>query len=414
MTETLKNRRILLIVAGGIAAYKSLELVRLLTKAGASSRAILTSAGAEFVTPLSLGSLTGNKVYTDLFDLTDEADMGHIELSRDADLLVVAPATADLMAKMANGICNDLASTALLATDKPVLIAPAMNVRMWEHTATRRNLAQLANDGIHVVGPNEGDMACGEFGFGRMAEPQEILEAIVALIAPGDKPLSGRKALVTSGPTREAIDPVRYLANRSSGKQGHAIAAALAQLGADVTLISGPVDIADPAGATVLRVESAKDMLAACQNLLPVDIAVCVAAVADWGVADQAGQKLKKGKGGNTPALTLVENPDILATLSKKSSRRPALVVGFAAETENVVGHAQEKLARKNCDWIVANDVSIPKDNNSSGVMGGDRNRVHIVSKDNVDSWREMSKTQVAADLAALIADRFAELGGGQ
>lgn len=407
MAEFLKDKRILLIVSGGIAAYKSLELVRLLTKSSATVRAILTSAGSEFVTPLSLGSLTGDRVYTDLFDLTDEAEMGHIELSRDADLLVVAPATADLMAKMANGLCNDLASTALLATDKPVLIAPAMNVRMWEHTATRRNLAQLSGDGIHIIGPNEGDMACGEFGFGRMAEPAEILTAIEALLGPGGGPLKGRKALVTSGPTREAIDPVRYLANRSSGKQGHAIAAALARLGADVTLVSGPVAIPDPFGAKTIHVESAKEMLAACQELSPVDIAVCVAAVADWGIADLAGQKIKKGKSSTTPMLKLVENPDILATLSNKSGNRPALVIGFAAETENVIEHAREKLARKKCDWIIANDVSIPDGGKRSGVMGSDHNRVHIVSGDGVDSWPEMTKAEVAAGLAARIAEQF-------
>jgi phosphopantothenoylcysteine decarboxylase / phosphopantothenate---cysteine ligase len=411
MTKTLKDKRILLIIGGGIAAYKSLELVRLLAKSGATVRAILTHAGAEFVTPLSLGSLTGDKVYTDLFDLTDEAEMGHIELSRDADLLVVAPATADLMAKIAQGLCNDLASTTLLATDKPVLIAPAMNVRMWGHAATRRNLAQLTVDGIHIVGPNEGDMACGEFGFGRMAEPSEIFEAIAGLLGSGGRPLKGRTALVTSGPTREAIDPVRYLANRSSGKQGHTIAAALARLGADVALVSGPVAIPDPAGVATIHVESAKDMLAACQGLLPVDIAVCVAAVADWGVADQAGQKIKKGKDGKTPSLALIENPDILATLSEKSGNRPALVIGFAAETERVVEHAQEKLSRKKCDWIVANDVSIPDDRTRTGVMGSDFNRVHIVSGDGVDSWPEMSKAEVAAKLAARIADRFSGPG---
>ncbi len=414
MIEMAQHKRILLIVGGGIAAYKSLELVRLLTKSGASVRAILTRAGAEFVTPLSLGALTGDKVYTDLFDLTDEAEMGHIELSRDADLLVVAPATADLMAKMAHGLCNDLASTALLATDKPVLIAPAMNVRMWQHAATRRNLAQLENDGIHVIGPNEGDMACGEFGFGRMAEPSGIFDAITGLLGSGGKPLKGRTALVTSGPTREAIDPVRYLANRSSGKQGHAIAAALARLGADATLVSGPVAIPDPAGVKTIHVESASQMLAACQDLLPVDIAVCVAAVADWGVADQAGQKIKKGKGGTAPALTLVENPDILAMLSKTSKNRPALIVGFAAETEKVVEHAQEKLARKKCDWIVANDVSVPDDKTRSGVMGGDNNRVHIVSGDGVDSWPEMSKADVAAKLAMGIADQLNKLDSEQ
>lgn len=403
----LESKRILLIVGGGIAAYKSLELIRLLTKADASVRAILTSAGAEFVTPLSLGSLTGDKVYTDLFDLTDEAEMGHIELSRDADLLVVAPATADLMAKMANGISNDLASTALLATDKEVLAVPAMNVRMWEHAATRRNLAQLKADGIHFVGPNEGDMACGEFGFGRMAEPEEIFSAIGELLGPQSKPLAGRKALVTSGPTREPIDPVRYIANRSSGKQGHAIAAALARLGAEVTLVSGPVNIPDPANVSTIHVESANDMLAACKSVLPVEVAVCVAAVADWGVSEQAGQKLKKAKGKARPDLKLVENPDILATLAKKSKNRPVLVVGFAAETEKVVEHAKAKLERKKCDWIVANDVSKP--DTGSGVMGGDRNQVHIVAKSGVERWAEMTKQEVAAGLAKKIANHFAK-----
>ena len=407
---TLENKRILLIVAGGIAAYKSLELIRLLSKAGATVQVILTRAGAEFVTPLSLSSLSGSKVYSDLFNLTDEAEMGHIELSRDADLLVVAPATADLMAKMANGLCNDLASTALLATDKPVLIAPAMNVRMWEHAATRRNVARLTEDGIHMVGPNEGDMACGEFGFGRMAEPDEILTAITALLGSDEKPLQGRKALVTSGPTREAIDPIRYLANRSSGKQGHAIAAALAHLGADVTLVSGPVKIADPVMVETIHIESASDMLEVCKSALPVDIAVCVAAVSDWRVASEAGQKIKKDQSGEVPILNLIENPDILATLSKKSPNRPELVVGFAAETENMIDHAKAKLIKKQCDWIVANDVSVPDHAGSTGVMGGDKNQVHIVSSDGVESWQEMNKQEVAADLAQRIADYFANL----
>ncbi len=395
--------RILLIVGGGIAAYKALELVRLLKKRGDSVKAVLTRAGAEFVTPLSLGSLTGDKVFQELFSLTDEAEMGHIELSRAADLVVVAPATADLMAKAANGLANDLASTVLLATDKNVLMAPAMNVRMWLHAATQRNLKTLQADGVAIVGPNDGDMACGEYGPGRMAEPAEILAAIDAALGAvaASKPLAGRTALVTSGPTHEPIDPVRYIANRSSGKQGHAIAAALAEAGAAVTLISGPVDIPPPLGVTLVKVETARDMLAAAERALPVDIAVCAAAVADWRTADNADQKIKK-TGDAPPPLTLTENPDILATLSRHPFRRPKLVVGFAAETENVLGHARAKLAKKGCDWILANDVSP-----ATGIMGGDSNTVILVTAAAEDAWPTLTKAEVATRLAARIATHF-------
>lgn len=397
------SKRVLLIVGGGIAAYKSLELVRLLAKSGIATTAILTKAGAEFVTPLSLSSLTGDKVYQDLFSLTDESEMGHIELSRSADLIVVAPATADLMAKAAHGLANDLASTTLLATDTPVLMAPAMNVRMWLHPATQRNLATLKADGVAVIGPNEGDMACGEYGPGRMAEPGEIAAAIRKQLGALDaaKPLAGKSALVTSGPTHEPIDPVRYIANRSSGKQGHAIAAALAALGARVTLISGPVSVPTPPGVTFVPVETAREMLAACEAALPADIAICAAAVADWRVAEAGAEKIKKD-GKDVPPLSLVENPDILATLSRHPFRRPKLVVGFAAETENVVPHARAKRAKKGCDWIVANDVS-PE----TGVMGGDENTVILVSESGEETWPKLPKTEVATRLAARIADHF-------
>ncbi|MDP3546906.1 MAG: bifunctional phosphopantothenoylcysteine decarboxylase/phosphopantothenate--cysteine ligase CoaBC, partial [Phreatobacter sp.] len=362
----LHGKRILLVIGGGIAAYKSLDLIRRLQDRGARVRAILTRAGTQFVTPLSVGSLTGDKVFQELFSLTDENEMGHIELSRDADLLVVAPATADLMAKMANGLANDLASTALLATDKRVLIAPAMNVRMWLHPATQRNLATLRGDGVAVVGPNEGGMACGEFGPGRMAEVPEIIAAIEQLMADPavGRPLTGHHVVVTSGPTREAIDPVRYISNHSSGKQGHAIARAAAEAGATVTLVTGPVALPDPVGVTTVHVESARDMMAAVESALPATIAVFAAAVADWRVAEVAGGKIKKGEGG-PPALAFVENPDILATVAKLAANRPRLVVGFAAETENVIDNARAKLARKGCDLIVANDVG------GTGVMGG-------------------------------------------
>ncbi|WP_420562446.1 bifunctional phosphopantothenoylcysteine decarboxylase/phosphopantothenate--cysteine ligase CoaBC [Thalassobaculum sp.] len=397
----LSNRRILLIVGGGIAAYKALDLTRRLRERGAAVRAVLTKAGEHFVTPLSLSALTEDKVYTELFDLTDEAEMGHIQLSRSADLIVVAPATADLMAKMANGLCGDLASTLLLATDTDVLIAPAMNVRMWEHPATKANLATLTSRGVRVVGPNEGSMACGEYGYGRMAEPLEIVAAAEAYFAERSGPLAGKKAIVTSGPTHEPIDPVRYIANRSSGKQGHAIARALAALGAEVTLVSGPTREPDPAGVKTVPIESARDMLAACEAALPADIVVCAAAVADWRVASEAGQKMKKEAGG-IPTLQLAENPDILKTLSQKTDGRPALVVGFAAETEKVVEYATAKRARKGCDWILANDVSP-----ATGTFGGDSNTIHLVTADGSEDWPAMTKTEVGKRLAARIAEHF-------
>jgi phosphopantothenoylcysteine decarboxylase/phosphopantothenate--cysteine ligase len=397
----LQGKRILLIVAGGIAAYKSLELVRRLRERGASLRAVLTRSGAQFVTPLSLSALTEDKVYGELFDLTDEQEMGHIQLSRDADLLVVAPATADLLAKMAGGLADDLASTALLATDKPVLAAPAMNVRMWEHPATQANLATLRARGTLFVGPNEGPMACGEFGEGRMAVPAEIIEAIEAALAGGGR-LAGRRVLVTSGPTHEAIDPVRYIANRSSGKQGHAIAAALARLGAETHLVTGPVALPDPQGVTVTQVESAEEMLSACRAALPVDAAVCAAAVADWRVAEAAAQKMKKS--GELPSLALTANPDILASLSEPGNQRPRLVVGFAAETEKLIENARAKLEKKACDWILANDVS-----SATGTFGGAENEIHLVSAQGVEDWPRMTKEAVAQRLAERIADHLDE-----
>jgi phosphopantothenoylcysteine decarboxylase/phosphopantothenate--cysteine ligase len=390
----MSDKRVLLIIGGGIAAFKSLELVRLLAKAGVAARTILTQAGAQFVTPLSVSALTQDKVYQDLFNLTDEAEMGHIELSRSADLVVVAPATADLMAKAANGLASDLASTALLATDKPVLMAPAMNVRMWEHAATQRNLARLKADGVQFVGPDQGDMACGEYGFGRMAEPETIKTAILAMLADG--PLKGRHALVTAGPTLEAIDPVRFLSNRSSGKQGYAIAAALAELGARVTLVSGPTALSGPRGVSRVNVESAREMLDACTQALPADVAICVAAVADWRPTQTADEKIKKDKTG-IPAISLMENPDILAALSKPGKSRPKLVIGFAAETEAVEEHARAKIAKKGCDWIVANDVS-------GDVMGGAENEVLLITRDSAESWPRMAKESVARKLAAEIA----------
>lgn len=399
----LVGKRILLIIGGGIAAYKALDLIRRLQDRGARVRAILTRAGTEFVTPLSVGSLTGDKVFQELFSLTDENDMGHIELSRDADLLVVAPATADLMAKMANGHANDLASTALLATDKRVLLAPAMNVRMWLNPATQRNLATLRADGVAVVGPNDGSMACGEFGPGRMAEVPEIIAAIEALIngSAAGRPLTGRHVVVTSGPTREAIDPVRYISNHSSGKQGHAIARAAAAAGAAVTLVTGPVALPDPAGVTTVHVESARQMLAAVEAALPADIAVFAAAVADWRVAEIAGGKIKKGAGG-PPTLAFVENPDILATIARRTAGRPGLVVGFAAETDDVLGNARAKLTRKGCDLIVANDVAA-----GTGTFGGDSNLVHIVTSDGLETWERQSKDAVAEALVSLLARRI-------
>lgn len=394
----MSDKRVLLIVGGGIAAYKALELTRLLRKAGVGVRPILTRAGAEFVTPLSLGSLAEDRVYDDLFSLTDEAEMGHIQLSRSADLVVVAPATADLIAKAAHGLAGDLASTTLLATDKPVLMAPAMNVRMWLHPATQRNIATLKADGVRFVGPDEGAMACGEFGPGRLAEPEVIFAAIMeALDGPAAKPLAGKRALVTAGPTFEPIDPVRGITNRSSGKQGFAIAQALAQLGAEVTLIAGPVFLPTPPGVTRVDVETARQMLAASQAALPADVGVFVAAVADWRVDEAFGTKLKKEKGG-PPALTFVENPDILAAVSATGPMRPRLVIGFAAETNDVEMHARAKLSRKGCDWIIANDVTEP------GVMGGEDNAVLLITRDGTERWDRTSKDEVARAIAQRIA----------
>ena len=391
------SKSVLLIIGGGIAAYKSLELIRLLKTRGLGVRAIMTKAAEEFVTPLSVASLSVEKVHSALFNLTDEVEMGHIELSRSADLVVVVPATADIMAKMAGGLANDLASTALLATDKEVLVAPAMNVRMWQHAATQRNIATLKTDGIHFVGPNEGDMACGEFGPGRMSEPVEILAAIEKLLMPASKPLKGKKILITAGPTREPIDPVRYISNHSSGKQGYAIAEAARDFGADVTLVSGPVSLSKPSGITVLSIQTADEMLAACNGTY--DVVICAAAVADWKVDNAAVNKIKKTKSGNVPSLSLIENPDVLATLSKAGSNRATLVVGFAAETENLIEHAKAKLEKKGCDLIIANDV-----NEASGVFGGDKNIVHLVTAKGVEDWPQLSKAEVAGRLMAHIA----------
>jgi len=393
----LAGKRILLIIGGGIAAYKSLSLIRLLKTAGAAVTPVLTRAGGEFVTPLSVSALAGEKVHSALFDLTDEAAMGHIQLSRVADLVVVAPATADLMAKLATGRAEDLASTLLLATDTPVLMAPAMNVRMWEHPATQRNLATLKADGLTFVGPDAGEMACGEYGPGRMAEPEAIFAAIAAALTDG--PLKGRHVLVTSGPTHEPIDPVRYIANRSSGAQGTAIAAALRDLGAKVTFVTGPASVPPPAGVQVVRVETAREMLEAVTAALPADAAVMAAAVADWRVANAGAQKMKKDGSGRAPALEFAENPDILATVAK-GALRPRLVVGFAAETEHVVDHATAKRARKGCDWIVANDVS-PE----TGIMGGTENAVVLISEAGSETWPRMGKDQVAQKLAQRIAE---------
>jgi len=399
----LHGKRILLIVAGGIAAFKSLDLIRRLRERGASVRCVLTEAGAKFVTPLSLQALSEDRVYGDMFSLTDESEMGHIQLSRDADLLVVAPATADLLARMAGGLANDLAATVLLATDKPVLAAPAMNVRMWTHAATVANVETLKKRGVVFVGPNDGAMACNEHGPGRMSEPLEIVAAIEAVLV-RDQPLAGRRALVTSGPTREALDPVRFISNHSSGKQGHAIAAALARLGAEVTLVSGPVVVPDPPGVKVVPVESADQMLAACLEAGRLDIAVCAAAVADWKAARPATGKIKKQAGAPPPALELAPNPDILATLAKAGPRRPVLVVGFAAETENVVANAVDKRGRKGCDWIVANDVSP-----ATGTFGGERNTVHLITEAGTEDWPPLGKGDVAARLAGRIALHLAQ-----
>jgi phosphopantothenoylcysteine decarboxylase / phosphopantothenate---cysteine ligase len=395
----LNGRRVLLIISGGIAAFKALELIRLLRARECGVTCVLTEAAAHFVTPLSVQALGEGRVYRELFSLTDESEMGHIQLSRAADLVVVAPASADILAKMAAGLAGDLASTLLLATDKPVLVAPAMNVRMWLHAATQANMALLASRGVQVVGPDEGAMACHEFGPGRLAEPPAILAAIERLLAP-DRPLQGRYALVTGGPTHEPIDPVRYIANRSSGRQSHAIAAALARLGARVTLVSGPVDLPAPAGVAMCRVETAEQMLEACLGALPADVAVCAAAVADWRVARQSGAKIKKTQGAAPPVLELVANPDILATLSAAGPRRPRLVVGFAAETEALMENAAAKRVRKGCDWIVANDVSP-----ATGIMGGAENAVHLVTAGGIEDWPRMAKTEVAERLARRIAE---------
>ena len=396
----LAGKRILLIIGGGIAAFKSLDLIRKLREQGAEVTPVLTKAAEEFVTPLSASALSAQKVYRDLFDLTDEAEMGHIELSRAADLIVVAPATADLMAKMASGLANDLASTLLLATDKRVLIAPSMNVRMWQHPATQRNLATLKADGVLVTGPDEGDMACGEYGPGRMSEPLAIVDAVAAALADG--PLKGKRVLVTSGPTHEPIDPVRYIANRSSGAQGTAVARALSALGAEVFFVTGPADVAPPEGVKVIAVQTAQEMMEAAQNALPVDAAVFAAAVADWRVASASDEKIKKTKGG-MPKLDFAENPDILATVAQMKKGRPGLVVGFAAETQDVVENATAKRKRKGCDWIIANDVS-PE----TGIMGGEENAVTLISDAGAESWPRMSKAQVAARIAAQIADTLA------
>jgi phosphopantothenoylcysteine decarboxylase/phosphopantothenate--cysteine ligase len=393
----LQGKRILLVISGGIAAFKSLDLIRRLREHGASVRCVLTAGGERFVTPLSVSALSEDRVYRDIFSLTDEAEMGHIRLSRDADLILVAPATADILARMAGGLANDLATTVLLATDKPVMAAPAMNVRMWEHAATKANMAALAARGVALIGPVEGEMACGEYGFGRMSEVPDIVAALAGHF--GAARLAGRTALVTSGPTHEAIDPVRYIANRSSGKQGHAIAAALAAAGAQTMLVSGPTALCDPAGVTTMRVESAREMLAACKQAMPADIVVCAAAVSDWRVRAVADQKLKKD-GGGPPVLEFTENPDILKTLAAAGCGR--LVVGFAAETQHIVENARKKRLAKNCDWMLANDVSP-----GTGTFGGDANTIHLIDAASEESWPAMTKQQVAERLVARIAEFF-------
>ncbi|CDZ62086.1 Phosphopantothenoylcysteine decarboxylase/phosphopantothenate--cysteine ligase [Neorhizobium galegae bv. orientalis] len=398
----LSGKRILLIISGGIAAYKSLDLIRRLRERGASVRPIMTKAAQEFITPLAVGALSASHVYIDLFSREDEQDVGHIRLARDNDLVIVAPASADLMAKMAHGLADDLASAVLLATDQPVLVAPAMNPKMWAAPATKRNVATLKSDGIHFIGPMAGEMAeSNEAGTGRMAEPLEIVAAAISLLDGTPKPLVGKKVIVTSGPTHEPIDPVRYIANRSSGRQGHAIAAALAKLGADVTLVSGPVTIPDPVGVKTIHVERAEEMLEAVTSRLPADIAVMVAAVADWRVASSAGQKIKKQPGEAPPPLLLTENPDILKTVGHHQ-KRPKIVVGFAAETQDIEKNGRAKLERKGADLIVANDVS-PE----TGIMGGTRNRVKIISAKGVDEWPDLDKDEVAERLAALIASKL-------
>lgn len=402
----MSDKRILLIIGGGIAAYKSLELIRELGRRGIASRVILTKAGTEFVTPLSVAALSGEKVYTELFSLTDETEMGHIELSRSADLVVVCPATADLMAKAVHGHANDLASTTLLATDKRVLMVPAMNVRMWEHAATQRNIAQLRADGVSVMEPDVGPMACGEFGPGRLPDVARIVAEVEAMLRPPAARLAGVHALVTAGPTREPLDPVRYISNHSSGKQGYSIAAALAAQGAKVTLVSGPVSLPAPEGVNLVKIETAREMLAACESALPADIFISVAAVADWRPVKAADKKLKLKGEGKSPTIELAENPDILKTISHKKKKRPRLVIGFAAETHEVERHAQEKLARKGCDWIVANDVS-------GDVMGGLENEIALITRDGIDRWPRMAKEAVSTRLAEKIAEVFSGEGDG-
>ncbi len=398
----MQGKRVLLIISGGIAAIKIPEVIRSIRELGGSVRCVLTRGGEQFVTPLSLAALSEDKVYTDLFSLTDESEMGHINLSRDADVLMVAPASADILAKMAAGLANDLASTVLLATDKPVICVPSMNVRMWGHMATQANVQTLEARGVTFIGPVEGDMACGEYGMGRMVEPVEIIQGLQAFFHDTPRPLRGRHAIVTSGPTFEPIDPVRYIANRSSGKQGHAIASALSELGCRTTLITGPTNLPDPAGCDVIRVETAREMLAATEAALPAEIAVCAAAVADWRTSGEAQDKIKKQPGAQPPSLEMVENPDILKTLSASGNSRPTLVVGFAAETNDVLTNASEKRARKGCDWIVANDVS-PE----TGTFSGDNNTVHLITDGAVEDWPRMTKTDVAKQLVGRIAQYF-------
>ncbi len=405
----IDGKKILLIISGGIAAYKSLELIRLLRKRGCNVTGIVTKGGEQFVTPMSVAALTENPVYTDLWSLKDETEMGHIRLSRECDLILVAPASADMLAKMAHGFASDLASTTLLASDKPVYVAPAMNNKMWDHPATQDNLTLLQSRGITVIGPNEGEMACGEYGLGRMSEPDEIIHAFDGL-ADVQKPLSGVSALVTSGPTHEPIDPVRFIGNKSSGKQGHAIATALAQYGADVTLVSGPVNLPDPAGVNVIHVQTALEMLEACKNATPCDVAIFAAAVADWSAVTTLTEKIKKRGRRNPPDLQLKENPDILATIARPSRKRPKLVIGFAAETENVVDFAKEKMQSKNCDWIVANNVAEnAEDISETQIFGADQNHVYLISADNVEEWPLMQKSNVAEKLCQRICDAFAQ-----
>lgn len=398
----MQGKRVLLIVSGGIAAIKIPEVIRSIRELGGRVRCVLTQGGEQFVTPLSLSALSEDKVYTDLFSLTDESEMGHINLSRDADVLMVAPASADILAKMASGLANDLASTVLLATDKPVICVPSMNVRMWEHMATQANVQTLEARGVSFIGPVEGDMACGEYGMGRMVEPAEIIQELQSFFHDTPRPLQGRHAIVTSGPTFEPIDPVRYIANRSSGKQGHAIASALSQLGCQTTLITGPTHLEDPLGCDVVRIETAREMLAATEAALPADIAVCAAAVADWRTSGEAEGKIKKQPGAAPPSLDMVENPDILKSISAPGNSRPALVVGFAAETSDVLANAMEKRTRKGCDWIVANDVSP-----DTGTFSGDSNTVHLITESGTEDWPRMTKVDVARQLAGRIAQHF-------